>query len=364
MKRFGMATTKRPIRGRGAVSNPTGRYERYQRDPFDDGWESSDLEPRPIQTSITPEKTRTIIARNDSPDVPFDRSINPYKGCEHGCVYCFARPTHAYLDLSPGLDFESRIVSKPDAPERLVEELAHPKYKCEVIALGANTDPYQPAERKLEITRRILDVLAEHEHPVSAVTKSNLVLRDLDRLAALAEKRLAFVLLSLTTLDRVLARHMEPRAPTPERRIQAMRLLSDAGVPVGVLSSPMIPGLNDSELESILDASARAGAGFAGYIMIRLPLEVKELFTEWLETHYPAKASKIIHLIRESHGGKLYEPEFGIRMRGTGEYADMLEKRFQAAVRRFGLSTETPVLDSSRFRVPPRRGDQIRLFEE
>jgi DNA repair photolyase len=364
MKLSGMAISKRPLRDRGAVSNPSGRYERFRSEPFDDGWESSDPEPAPIKTSITPEKTRTIIARNDSPDVPFDRSINPYKGCEHGCVYCFARPTHAYLDLSPGLDFESRIIFKPDAPERLSKELAHPKYRCEVIALGANTDPYQPAERKLQITRKVLEVLAEHEHPVSVVTKSNLVLRDLDLLAAMAKKHLAFVLISMTTLDRVLDRRMEPRAPTPERRIQAMRRLSDAGVPVGVLSSPMIPGLNDSEMESILESSAKAGAGFAGYIMIRLPREVKKLFTEWLETHYPSKASRVIHLIRESHGGKLYEPEFGVRMRGNGEYADMLEKRFQVAVRRFGLSTETPILDSSRFRVPLRKGDQIRLFEE
>jgi DNA repair photolyase len=268
------------------------------------------------------------------------------------------------LDLSPGLDFETRIVSKPDAPELLRKELAHPKYRCDPIALGANTDPYQPAEKTLGITRQILEVLAEHEHPVSVVTKSNLVLRDLDLLSDMAEKRLACVLISVTTLDRKLARRMEPRAPTPDRRIQAMRILSDAGVPVGVLSSPMIPGLNDAEMESILEESAKAGATFAGYILIRLPREVKGLFSEWLQTHYPTKASRVIHLIRASHGGKLYEPQLGVRMGGTGEYAELLGRRFQIALRRFGLHVERPVLDVSRFRVPPNKGDQIRLFEE
>jgi DNA repair photolyase len=359
-----MSNRSGKTRGRGAVSNPTGRFERFEHQPFDDGWESSDSEPSPIKTTITPEKTRSIITRNDSPDVPFDQSLNPYKGCEHGCIYCFARSNHAYLNLSPGMDFEARIFSKPFAPELLRRELAHPRYRCRVLALGSSTDPYQPAEKKLGITRRLLEVLAEHEHPVSVVTKSNMVLRDLDRLFGMAKKRLAFVLISVTTLDRDLARCLEPRAPTPERRLQAMRVLAEAGVPVGVLSSPMIPGLNDSELESILEESAEAGAGFAGYIMIRLPLELKTLFTEWLEAHYPTKASRVIHLIRETHGGKLYEPKLGVRMRGTGEYAEMLGKRFQIALRRFGLSAERPVLDIGRFRVPPKKGDQIHLFEE
>jgi DNA repair photolyase len=359
-----MSDRRRTVRGRGATTNPTGRFECCRHDPFDDGWESSDSGPSSIRTSITPEKTCSIITRNDSPDVPFDQSLNPYKGCEHGCIYCFARSNHAYLNLSPGLDFEARIFSKPLAPELLRRELAHPRYRCRVLALGSSTDPYQPAEKKLGITRRLLEVIAEHEHPVSVVTKSNLVLRDLALLSDMAKKRLAFVLISVTTLDRGLARCLEPRAPTPERRLQAMRVLTEAGVPVGVLSSPMIPGLNDSEMESILEESAEAGAGFAGYIMIRLPHELKTLFFEWLEAHYPTKASRVIHLIRETHGGKLYEPELGVRMRGTGEYADMLGKRFQIALRRFGLSVERPVLDVSRFRVAPKKEDQIRLFEE
>ncbi len=295
---------KSSVHGRGAVSNPTGRYERYRHETFDDGWATEDPSPRKIETKIVPEKSKSIIARNDSPDVPFDRSINPYKGCEHGCVYCFARPTHAYLGLSPGLDFESRIFSKPEAPALLRRELARPGYRCDVLALGANTDPYQPAEKRLELTRSILEVLEEHEHPVSIVTKSNLVLRDLDILASMARKRLAHVLISVTTLDRSLARTMEPRAPTPERRVEALRTLHDAGVPVGVLASPMIPGLNDSELEAILEACSEAGAVYANYILIRLPLEVQGLFVEWLETHYPTKAARVLGLIKETREGE------------------------------------------------------------
>jgi DNA repair photolyase len=349
-------------RGRGAVSNPTGRYERYQHVPLDDGWEEYGDDLPVIQTTVQPEQTRTIIARNDSPDVPFDRSINPYKGCEHGCIYCFARVTHAYLGLSPGIDFESRIFSKPDAAKLLEKELARPGYRCEVLVLGANTDPYQPVEKGLRVTRSILEVLAEHEHPVSIVTKSNLVLRDIDVLVPMADKRLVHVMLSLTTLDRELARNMEPRAPTPERRIQTLSALVESGIPVGVLASPMIPGLNDSEMESILKASAMAGADSAGYILIRLPLELKELFTEWLDTHYPTKASRVLQLIRDAHEGKLYEPQFGRRMRGSGRYADLLEKRFQVACRRLGLGARDIPLDTGRFRVPPKKGHQMGLF--
>lgn len=349
-------------RGRGAVSNPTGRFERYRHVPLDDGWEGQDRRPPSIPTTVTPEKTRSIIARNDSPDVPFDRSINPYKGCEHGCIYCFARTTHAYLGLSPGLDFESRIFSKPDAAELLRKELARPGYRCEVLALGANTDPYQPVEKRLRITRSILEVLAEHDHPVGIVTKANLVLRDADILKPMAEKRLVRVMVSVTTLDRRLARAMEPRAPTPERRLQTIAALAESGIPVGVLSSPMIPGLNDAELESILEASAEAGASSAGYILIRLPLELKELFTEWLETDYPTRASRVLQLIREAHGGRLYEPQFGARMRGTGQYADLLEKRFQVACRRLALGARNTRLDTDRFRVPSKGGEQMGLF--
>jgi len=346
------------------VSNPDGRFEPYQHVPFDDGWQGLDWEPAPISTTVTPEKTRTLITRNDSPDVPFELSINPYKGCEHGCIYCFARPTHAYIGLSPGLDFESRIFSKSDAAPRLRQQLAKPGYRPQVIALGANTDPYQPAERELKITRQILEVMVEHQHPVGIVTKSNLVLRDLDLLRALAEHRLVHVLVSITTLDRELARRMEPRAPTPVLRLQAVRALTGAGVPVGVLASPMIPGLNDAEMERILEEAATAGARSAGYILIRLPGEVKMLFTEWLETHCPTKTSRVLNLIRETREGKLYDPRFGTRMRGTGPYAELLQRRFEIALRRLGLDRRPASLDLSRFRVPSRRGEQLALFTE
>jgi DNA repair photolyase len=344
-------------RGRAAESNLTGRYERFQQVPLDDGWGRADSESPTITTTVTAEQSRTIIANNDSPDVPFERSINPYKGCEHGCIYCFARTTHAYLGLSPGLDFESRISSKPNAPELLRRELSRKGYQCrEALALGANTDPYQPIERKLRITRGILEVLAELEHPVSVVTKSNLVLRDLDILVPLAERKLASVMISVTTLDSGLARTMEPRAPTPKRRLQAMEALVQAGVPVGVLASPMIPGLNDSEMEAILEASAEAGATSAGYILIRLPLEVKDLFIEWLEANYTTKAARVLKLVKDARGGELYEARFGRRMRGTGPYADILEKRFEVACRRLGLGDGESELDTSRF------GGQGRLF--
>jgi DNA repair photolyase len=330
---------------------------------LDDGWQGLDWEPTPITTSVTPEQIRKVITRNDSPDVPFDISINPYRGCEHGCIYCFARPTHAYLGLSPGLDFESRIFSKPDAAEKLKKELAKPGYRCQVIALGSNTDPYQPVERDLEITRQILQVMTEFKHPVGIVTKSNLILRDLDLLVPLAEQHLVNVLVSITTLDRELARRMEPRAPTPERRIQTIRALDEAGIPVGVLASPMIPGLNDSEVESILKESAEAGARSAGYILIRLPLELKDLFTEWLETHYPTKASHVLNLIRETRGGALYESQFGKRMRGTGQYADLLEQRFDVARRRFNLDPGPAPLDTTQFRPTATPEGQLPLFE-
>src|SRR5262245_54560584 len=350
------------MKGRGAESNPTGRFEKRKLEPLpsEDVGGDPDWMPPVLRTEVIPEATRRILTTNDSPDVPFDRSINPYKGCEHGCVYCFARPTHAYLGLSPGLDFESKIFSKPEAPALLRQELARRGYRCEMIALGANTDPYQPVERDLRITRGILEVLAEHRHPVGIVTKSNLVLRDLDLLREMASENLAAVFVSITTLDPELARRMEPRAPTPSRRVEAVRELSAAGVPVGVLASPMIPGLNDSELESILEAGADAGARTAGYVLLRLPHEVKELFEEWIHVHYPTRAARVLHLVRECRGGELYDSSFGQRMRGTGPVAELIERRFSITCRKLGLTTR-PKLDTTRFRVPGR--DPKRLFD-
>jgi DNA repair photolyase len=370
-------------RGRGALSNRAGRFERFRVEPAEDadprptqeeapapmdgqapmGGPEPDDEPAPLRTTVTPERTRRIISTNDSPDLPFDRSINPYRGCEHGCVYCFARPTHAYLGLSPGLDFETRLFSKPDAARLLREELRRPGYRCATLALGANTDPYQPIERRLGITRSVLEVLAEHRHPVSVVTKSDLVLRDADILGAMARQRLAVVMISITTLDRRLARAMEARAPTPARRLEAIRALSQAGIPAGVLSSPMIPGLNDAELEAILAAAAGAGARSAGYVLLRLPHEIKDLFREWLETHEPLKAPRVLALLRSMRGGGLYDASFGARMRGEGPHAELLRQRYHVACRRHGLQTRAELLDTSSFRVPPRAGDQGRLFE-
>jgi DNA repair photolyase len=344
--------------GRGAQSNPTGRFERRELVPIADETPDPDWSPPVLVTQVFPEATRRILTTNDSPDVSFDRSINPYKGCEHGCVYCFARPTHAYLGLSPGLDFESKIFSKPRAPELLRGELSWRGYRCETIALGANTDPYQPVERELRITWGILEVLAEFRHPVSIITKSHLVTRDVDLLSDMARDNLALVFVSITTLDPELARRLEPRAATPARRIETLRALTDAGIPVGVLASPMIPGLNDPDLERILEAAASAGARAAGYVLVRLPHEVKELFAEWLEVHYPTRAARVLHLVRECRGGELYDATFGSRMRGTGPFAELLEKRFDIACRRLGL-LERPALDTSRFRVP---GGQHSLF--
>ena len=353
-------------KGRGAVGNREGRFETRRIHPEDYGWGGGGEEDEPprLDTTVTPEKTRTILSHNDSPDVPFDRSINPYKGCEHGCVYCFARPTHSYLGLSPGLDFETKIFSKPEAARLLREELRRPGYRCEVIALGANTDPYQPVERDLGLTRAVLEVLWEHRHPVGIVTKSSLVLRDLDLLVPMARQNLAAVFVSITTLDRGLARTMEPRAAAPHRRLETLKALTDAGVPAGVLSSPMIPGLNDKELESILEAAALAGARTAGYILLRLPHEVKEIFSEWLAVHQPLRAAHILSLIRQTHGGRLYESDFGTRMKGQGPYAELLKRRFDTACRRLGLQRRDLDLDVTHFRVPPRAGDQPGLFDQ
>jgi len=358
-----MPARMRPRKGRGAASNDSGRFEAEKRMPFDDGWGSADEEPAPLETTLTVDATRTIIARNDSPDIGFDRSINPYRGCEHGCIYCYARPSHAFLGLSPGLDFESRLFYKPDADALLAAELRKKGYSCRPIALGSNTDPYQPVERRLRITRSILEVLRDFRHPVTIVSKSALIQRDLDILADMAKERLAVVTISVTTLDRRLARRMEPRAPTPERRLETIAALAAAGVPAGVLSAPMIPALNDSEMEVILERARAAGASSAGYTMLRLPLELKALFREWLEEHFPDKAAHVLSLVAQTHGGRLYDSAWSKRMTGTGPYADMLRLRFDRACRRLGFTQRTTQsLDTTRFRAPPQMGDQLALF--
>jgi len=358
----------RPRKGRGAIGNPTPRFDRESRVAIDDGWQQPQAEAEedapPLRTTVTIDSSRSIIARNDSPDVPFEQSVNPYRGCEHGCVYCFARPSHAYLGLSPGLDFETRLFAKTAAPELLRTELSQPGYRCSVIALGANTDPYQPIEREYRITRRVLEVLQEFNHPVGVVSKSTLVQRDIDILAPMAARHLASVAISVTTLDRDLARHLEPRAATPARRLDTIRALSAAGIPVTVLASPMIPALNDHELDAILEAARAAGAVGAGYILLRLPLELTPLFEEWLEAHAPGKAKHVMSLIRQSREGKTYRSAFGTRMTGTGAYAEMLRLRFATACRRLGLNERRSVtrLDTNQFRRPPQKGDQLALL--
>jgi len=338
-------------RGLGAQANSSGRYEPEARVAFDDGWQS--LEDLPaFKTTVSVDTSRKVIARNDSPDISFDRSINPYRGCEHGCIYCFARPTHAYLGLSPGLDFETRILFKPDAAQLLVGELASPKYRPDVVAMGTNTDPYQPVERELKITRSILKVLSEFNNPVGIVTKNHMVTRDIDILADMARRNLSEVFLSITTLDKDLARDMEPRASTPRRRLDAIKALADAGVPVGVMTAPMIPGLNDHEMEAILEAATEAGATRAGFTVLRLPLEIKDLFDEWLRANRPDRAEKVLSLIRQMRGGALYQAEFGLRMRGEGPIAQLLSARFQAGVKRLGLNKIRYRLDTLRFAVP------------
>jgi DNA repair photolyase len=352
-----------PRKGRGAASNDSGRFEAEKRAAFDDGWGAADEEPLPLTTTLSVDSTRTIIARNDSPDIGFDRSINPYRGCEHGCIYCYARPSHAYLGLSPGLDFESRLFYKPQAAALLAAELSKKGYSCRPLALGSNTDPYQPVERRLGITRAILEVLRDFRHPVTIVSKSALIQRDLDILSEMARDNLAIVTISVTTLDRALARVMEPRASTPERRLETIRALAGAGVPTGVLAAPMIPALNDGEMEQILERAHAAGAVSAGYTMLRLPFELKTLFREWLEAHFPRKANHVLSLVAQAHGGRLYDSAWSKRMTGSGPYAEMLRLRFDRAGRRLGFNqrTTTP-LDTTRFRPPAQKGDQLRLF--
>ena len=362
---------KRPRKGRGAVSNRGGRFEPTETVTVDDGWgedpeaDDEDWPSRAPETVIGRDASRSIIARNQSPDIPFDRSINPYKGCEHGCVYCFARPTHAYLGLSPGLDFETRIFAKPDAASLLRRELAKPSYRPAVLALGANTDPYQPAERSLKITRSVLEVLRETRHPVSIVTKSWLVTRDADILSDMAELGLAQVMVSVTTLDPALARIMEPRAPRPSRRLEALRVLSNTGIPCGVLTAPIVPAINDSEVEGLLEASRDAGAESAGYVLLRLPLEIRDLFVEWLETHFPDRKERVMSLVRDTRNGRDYDSTWGLRQRGQGAYADLLARRFDVACKRLGLNRKerTSGLDAGLFRKPDLRDrNQLKLL--
>ncbi len=349
-------------RGRGAVGNPSGRFEREHRETIDDGWDNVDLPPPPLHTTVLRDTSKTIIARNQSPDIPFDRSINPYRGCEHGCIYCFARPTHAWLGMSPGLDFESKIMMKPDADVLLDKALRASSYTCRVMAMGTNTDPYQPIERKYQITRSVLQVLAQFAHPVGIVTKSALITRDIDILAPMAAQQLAKCAVSITTLDAKLARQMEPRASTPTRRLEAIKQLSAAGISTAVMFAPVIPALNDHEMESVLEAARDAGAREAGYVMLRMPLEVRDLFQEWLAEAVPGRAQHVMKLIRDMRSGRDYDPEWHSRMSATGPIADMVKRRFVLACKNLGLNERTYKLDTTRFNPPPQSGDQLSLF--
>jgi DNA repair photolyase len=361
-----MDSTDDPLYLRGARSHLQGRFESAAREPFDDGWTPEERDAQALQTTVTIERARSIISRNDSPDVGFSQSINPYRGCEHGCIYCYARPSHSYLELSPGLDFETKLFAKTNAAELLREELSRPGYRPSPIALGANTDCYQPIERKHRITRAILEVLAECEHPVTLVTKSALVERDLDLLAPMARKNLVKVFVSIGTLDRELARKLEPRAASPQRRLDVLKNLSKSNIPCGVMVAALIPALNDKTLEHVLEQAAAAGAAEAAYVIMRLPNELKDLFKEWLAAHYPQRADHVISIVHQMRGGRDNDPRFGTRMTGTGNYAELIEKRFDIACRRFNLNghgagRNPAELDCGRFR-PPSQGGQIALF--
>ena len=347
--------------GRGAQTNRSGRYEPIAYEPTDDGWESlAELEA--LSTEVQEVPARRIIARNESPDIGFDRSINPYRGCEHGCIYCFARPTHAFLGLSPGLDFETKLFAKTNAAQALERELAEPGYKVRTIAIGTNTDPYQPVERRYRIMRRILEVLSAANHPVGIVTKSALVLRDLDLLKPMAERGLVKVALSVTTLDRKLARVMEPRASTPDKRLETLQRLVDAGVPTSVMVAPVIPGLTDTEMERILERAASIGVKNAGYVLLRLPLEIGDLFTEWLKANCPDRANRVLSLMRSTRGGKLYDAKWGERMVGEGAYAWIIGRRFEVAAQRLGLNQSSVELRTDRFTPPALPGQQLSLL--
>ncbi len=348
-------------RGRGALTNASGRFDRDKREDVDDGWDTlATLDA--FKTEVLNETARTIISKNDSPDISFDQSINPYRGCEHGCTYCYARPTHAYLGHSPGLDFETKLYAKVNAAEVLERTLAHPRYDVSTIALGSNTDPYQPIERERKITRAILEVLSRANHPVGIVTKSALVVRDLDILAPMAARGLVKVALSVTTLNRKIARAMEPRAATPMKRLEAVRQLSEAGVPTAVMVAPIVPGLTDPEIERILSAAKDAGATQAGYVMLRLPLELKELFREWLAAEFPDRANRVIALLRSMHGGQDYIAEFGHRQKGSGPYAKQIGQRFRLAVRRLGLDQRREPLRTDLFKRPVLPGMQYQML--
>ncbi|AZO05897.1 MULTISPECIES: PA0069 family radical SAM protein [unclassified Mesorhizobium] len=361
IEQSGMRVRPDRNRGRSAGINPSGRFEPVSRHVFDDGWNSLEELP-PFKTEVQVEKPRTIITRNESPDISFDRSINPYRGCEHGCVYCFARPTHAFMGLSPGLDFESKLFAKPDAARMLDRELSKPGYQPRTIAIGTNTDPYQPIEKQYRIMREILEVLEARGHPVGIVTKSALVTRDIDILSRMAERGLAKVALSVTTMDRMLARTMEPRASTPTKRLEAIRQLSDAGIPASVMVAPIIPGLNDPEMERILDSARAAGAREAGYVILRLPLEVAPIFKDWLLRHYPDRYRHVMSLIRSMRDGKDYDSEWGKRMKGAGPYAWQIGRRFEIAAKRLGLNVERRQLRVDQFVAGSGAGEQLMLL--
>ncbi|HEY6895868.1 MAG TPA: PA0069 family radical SAM protein [Rhodocyclaceae bacterium] len=349
-----------PVKGRGTAANPDNRYAAWAREAADDGWEREDETAKP-RTTLTPDTSKSVISRNESPDLPFDRSINPYRGCEHGCIYCYARPSHAWLGLSPGLEFETRLSYKADAAAQLRAELAKPGYRPAPIALGVNTDAWQPAERELGITRQVLEVLAETRHPVTVITKSALILRDLDLLAPLAAQGLAHVAVSVTTLDADLARKLEPRAAAPKRRLEVLRMLAEAGIKPMVMVAPVIPALTDHEPERILEAAAAAGAAHADYVLLRLPREVEPLFRDWLQTHYPDRAAHVLSLVTQMRGGGHNDARFGHRMRGEGALAELLRKRFNLAKRRLGLDSPLPTLNCTAFQ-PPAVGGQLSLF--
>jgi len=357
-----MSTTPtKPHKGRGAVSNPDVRYHAQTRECVDDGWYQDEVLPF-LKTTLHRDNSKSILSHNQSPDVPFEVSINPYRGCEHGCIYCFARPTHAYLDFSPGLDFETQLVIKPDAPSLLRKALAKKNYQCRVLAMGTNTDPYQPVEREQRLTRQVLEILRETRHPVAIVTKSALIERDIDILSDMAQDNLVQVMISVCTLDKQMARTLEPRATSPQRRLQTIEKLTRAGVPTGVLTAPIIPVLNDPEMETIIEQAALVGATHAGYILLRLPLEVAPLFEEWLQTHYPLKHQHVMTRIRDTRGGAMYQTQFGTRMRGEGAFADIISRRFSAACQRFGMGGRTILLDTHHFVAPNEPGNQLNLF--
>ncbi|MEP0942720.1 MAG: PA0069 family radical SAM protein [Rhizobiaceae bacterium] len=361
INRAGMRIAANRMRGRASAINPAGRFETSSRHMFDDGWQTLDELP-PFKTDVTAESPRSVIARNESPDLPFDRSVNPYRGCEHGCVYCFARPTHSYMGLSAGLDFETKLFAKPNAAKLLRKELAAPGYQVKSMAMGTNTDPYQPIEKQWRVTREILEVLEDCNHPVGIVTKSALITRDIDILSRMAAKGLARVAVSVTSLDRKLSRAMEPRAATPALRLDTIRQLSDAGIPTSVMVAPVIPALTDHEMERILDAAKANGAQDAGYILLRLPHEVSGLFKEWLLRHYPDRYTHVLSLMRSMRGGKDYQAEFGTRMRGVGPYAWQLGRRFDLASRKVGLKSMRMSLRTDLFEPPQLEATQLSLF--